>query len=114
MPLPVKISHHREHARHPRGRLAAGLVAALPHVPPIQPGTAVVGKSVASNAPRCMLVLWTQKAIDRDGGDPSKLAVVPLPFNQIAGKVSSGEIDAGVLIQPFIVQGLGQYSSLKN
>src|SRR5258706_5684299 len=29
MPLPVKVPHHREHPRHRRVRLAAGLVAAL-------------------------------------------------------------------------------------
>jgi NitT/TauT family transport system substrate-binding protein len=74
----------------------------------------LVGKKVATNAPRSMLVLWTQKAIDMDGGDPAKLSVLPLPFNQIAGKVSSGEIDAGILLQPFVAQGLSQHPNLKN
>lgn len=70
------------------------------------------GAKFGTNAPRSFGVLWLQKAIADDGGDPSKLELVPLPFNQIADNVASGKLDAGLGLQPYLAQGLKQHSNL--
>lgn len=74
----------------------------------------LAGVSLGTNAPRSALVLWAQGAIAADGGDPSGLELVPLPFNQIAEKVNSGEIKAGVTLQPYEAQALSAFGELKN
>ncbi len=72
------------------------------------------GARFGTNAPRSFGVLWVQAAIAKDGGDPSKLELVPLPFNQIADNVASGKLDAGLGLQPYLAQGLKQHSELTN
>lgn len=70
------------------------------------------GAKFGTNAPRSFGVLWVQAAIASDGGDPSKLELVPLPFNQIADNVASGKLDAGLGLQPYLAQGLKAHPEL--
>ncbi|HMR49965.1 MAG TPA: ABC transporter substrate-binding protein [Arachnia sp.] len=72
------------------------------------------GAKLGTNAPRSAIVLWTQGAIDAEGGDSTDLELIPLPFNQIAEKVASGEIDAGVTLQPYEAQAQVAFPELKN
>lgn len=73
----------------------------------------LAGKKIASNAPRSLFSLTVPAAIKADGGDPSGIEIVPLPFSEIAGAVESGQVDAGVALEPFLTAGLAN-SALKN
>lgn len=64
------------------------------------------GAKLGTNALRSFAVLWVQGAIAADGGDPSKLELVPLPFNQIAENVASGNLDAGISLEPYLTAAL--------
>lgn len=72
------------------------------------------GATLGTNAPRSLAVLWVQGAIAADGGDPSSLELVPLPFNQIAENVNSGSLDAGISLQPYLTHGLAQFDELED
>lgn len=72
------------------------------------------GVTLGTNAPRSLAVLWVQGAIASEGGDPSTLELVPLPFNQIAENVNSGSLEAGISLQPYLNHGLAQFDELEN
>lgn len=74
----------------------------------------LAGKKIASNAPRSLLSLTVPAAVAADGGDPSGIEIVPLPFNQIAKAVNDGQVDAGVDLEPFLTAGLTEYADLTN
>lgn len=74
----------------------------------------LAGKKIASNAPRSLLSLTVPAAIAADGGDPSGIEIVPLPFNQIGKAVNDGQVDAGVELDPFLTGALAEYPDLKN
>lgn len=61
----------------------------------------LAGKKVATNAPRSLLSLSIPAAVAKDGGDPSAIKIVPLPFNAIAKAVADGQVDAGAVLEPF-------------
>lgn len=62
------------------------------------------GKKIATNAARSLLSLTIAAAITEDGGDASGIELVPLPFSQIADAVAAGDVDAGVILDPFLTQ----------
>lgn len=74
----------------------------------------LAGKKVASNAPRSLLSLTLPAAITADGGDGASIEIVPLPFNEIAGAVESGQVDAGVTLEPFQSKALADSPDLVN
>lgn len=72
------------------------------------------GATLGANAARSALVLYTQAAIGKAGGNGSSITPVALPFNEIAQEVESGQIKAGVLLQPYQSAALAQYPDLVN
>ena len=72
------------------------------------------GKKVASNAPRSLFSLTVPAAIAAAGGDGTSIEIVPLPFNEIAGAVEDGSVDAGVSLEPFLTGALAENSDLVN
>jgi NitT/TauT family transport system substrate-binding protein len=72
----------------------------------------LAGKKIASNAPRSLFSLTVPAAITADGGDASGIEIVPLPFNQIPKAVADGQVDAGVVLEPFLTAGLAEYPDL--
>lgn len=74
----------------------------------------LAGKKIASNAPRSLFSLTIPAAIAADGGDPSAIEIVPLPFNQIPKAVADGQVDAGVVLEPFLTAGLNEFPDLVN
>lgn len=80
----------------------------------IQTWSDLSGKAIATNAPRSLFSLTVPVAIDRDGGDSSGIELVPLPFNQIAKAVADGQVDAGVVLEPFLTAGLAEHPDLVN
>jgi ABC-type nitrate/sulfonate/bicarbonate transport system substrate-binding protein len=72
------------------------------------------GVSLGTNAPRSLFSLTLPASVDADGGDGSDIELVPLPFNEIGQAVADGQVDAGVLLEPFLSQALEEYPDLVN
>ena len=74
----------------------------------------LAGKKIGTNAPRSLFSLTIPAAIAANGGDPSKIQLIPLPFSEIPKAVADGRIDAGVALEPFLSKGLADYSTIRN
>ncbi|MFW3168804.1 ABC transporter substrate-binding protein [Geodermatophilus sp. CPCC 206100] len=59
------------------------------------------GKTVAVNSLQCCWEFWIREAVEKDGGDPSTLELVQLPFPDAVTALRQGEVDAISTLQPF-------------
>ena len=59
------------------------------------------GKTVAVNSLKCCWELWIREAIERDGGDQSKVNLVQLRFADAVTALREGKVDAISTVQPF-------------
>lgn len=59
------------------------------------------GKNVAVNSVSCCWQLWTNEAVEKAGGDPSKVNYVQVNLAQQFSQLQAGQIDAAILSQPF-------------
>lgn len=59
------------------------------------------GKNVAVNSVSCCWQLWTNEAVEKAGGDPSKVKYVQVNLAQQFSELQAGQIDAAILSQPF-------------
>lgn len=64
------------------------------------------GKVVAVNALQAAIELVVSQTIANDGGDPSQVTYVAMPFADMAGALERGDIDAAGVIEPFRATGL--------
>ena len=62
------------------------------------------GKSVAVNSLQGNWEVSLKEAVAKDGGDPSKVKVVAVPFSDQVTALKSGRVDAISTLQPFIAQ----------
>jgi len=62
------------------------------------------GKSVAVNSLQGNWEVSLKEAIEKDGGDPSKVKLVAIPFPDQITALKSGRVDAISTLQPFIAQ----------
>lgn len=62
------------------------------------------GKNVAVNSLKCCWEFWMREAVEKDGGDPSKVNFVQLPFADGVTALRSGDVDAISTLQPFATQ----------
>ncbi|MGK2956124.1 MAG: ABC transporter substrate-binding protein [Solirubrobacterales bacterium] len=74
----------------------------------------LAGKKIGTNAPRSLFSLTIPAAIAKDGGDPSDIELVPLPFTAIGKAVADGQIDAGVALEPFLSGATSEFPDLTN
>lgn len=74
----------------------------------------LAGKKIGTNAPRSLFSLTVPAAIKKDGGDPSGIELVPLPFTAMGKAVESGDVAAGVVLEPFGSAALKQYPDLED
>lgn len=74
----------------------------------------LAGKKIGTNAPRSLFSLTVPAQIKADGGDPSGIELVPLPFSGIGKAVADGQVDAGVLLEPFLSAALSEFDTLVN
>lgn len=76
---------------------------------PITSAKDLEGKTVAINALGSIGEIGIKEAVEKDGGDPSKVTFVQLGFDQVGAQLASGEIDAGMAGPPFMqqIQGAG-------
>jgi len=61
------------------------------------------GKRVAVNALKAILELVVREGVQRDRGDPNKVVFVEAPFPQMGALLTSGQVDAVVNVEPFIM-----------
>lgn len=59
------------------------------------------GKTVAVNSLKCCWEFWMREAVEKDGGDQSKVNFVQLPFADGVTALRSGDVDAISTLQPF-------------
>lgn len=62
------------------------------------------GKTVAVNGLAALPHVAAMEVIARDGGDPSKVTFVAMPFPDMVGALGQGRIDAAALAEPFYSQ----------
>jgi len=59
------------------------------------------GHTVAVNNLKNIGEVTIRAAIEKDGGDPDKVKFVELPFPDMPGALSSGQVEAAWLVEPF-------------
>lgn len=64
------------------------------------------GKVVAVNALQAAVELVVSQSVENDGGDPSEVTYVAMPFPDMAAALERGDIDAAGVIEPFRSSGL--------
>jgi NitT/TauT family transport system substrate-binding protein len=64
----------------------------------------LAGKSVAVNSLKGNWEVSLKEAVAQDGGDPSKVKLVAIPFADQVTALKSGRVDAISTLQPFIAQ----------
>ncbi|MBB5139830.1 NitT/TauT family transport system substrate-binding protein [Thermocatellispora tengchongensis] len=64
------------------------------------------GKTVAVNALNSLSHISVKRAIDKNGGDSSKVKFVELPLPQMVDAVARGQVDGAVENEPYTTQGL--------
>ena len=62
------------------------------------------GKTVAVNGLAALPHVAAMEVIAKDGGDPSKITFVAMPFPDMVGALGQGRIDAAALAEPFYSQ----------
>lgn len=92
--------------------------ATAPDAPP--EGTAIVaakgkgfktgkdleGKRVAVNNRGNVIWLYSRAWVEATGGNPDRVTYLEVPFPQMADAIASGQVDAGVLVDPFMTAGI--------
>lgn len=61
----------------------------------------LVGKTVSVPARGAQAEVTIAGAVEKDGGDPSKINWVTLTFPEVVPSVKNGQIDAGFTVEPF-------------
>lgn len=69
-------------------------------------GKDLEGKRVAVNNRSNVIWLYSRAWVEKTGGDPNKVTYLEVPFPQMTDALKSGQIDAGVLVDPFLSAGL--------
>ncbi len=74
---------------------------------PIKSYADLAGKTVSVNSLGALFDLCLRAVLTKSGVNPGGLKIIELPFNQTAPSITKGQIDAGVLPEPFLTQALG-------
>lgn len=69
-------------------------------------GKDLEGKRVAVNNRSNVIWLYSRAWVEKTGGDPNKVTYLEVPFPQMTDALKSGQIDAGVLVDPFLTAGI--------
>lgn len=92
--------------------------ASAPDAPP--EGTAIVaakgkgfktgkdleGKRVAVNNRANVIWLYSRAWVEATGGNPDKVTYLEIPFPQMTDAIKGGQVDAGLLVDPFMSAGV--------
>jgi len=74
----------------------------VPGNSPIKSAKDLAGKKVAVNTLNNINTTTINEVVRADGGDPSGIKYVELPFPDIASAVAKGDVDAGQVVEPFL------------
>lgn len=66
------------------------------------------GRSIAVNTLNNISDSTVKEAVRQDGGDPSQVEFVEMPFPNMVAAVEQGTVDAAFLVEPFLTEGLTQ------
>jgi NitT/TauT family transport system substrate-binding protein len=83
---------------------ATGIVAAKGKG--FKTGKDLEGKRVAVNNRSNVIWLYSRAWVEATGGNPNKVTYLEVPFPQMTDALKSGQIDAGLLVDPFLSAGL--------
>lgn len=72
----------------------------------IKTGKDLENKRVAVNNRSNVIWLYSRAWVEATGGDPDKVTYLEVPFPQMLDAVKSGQVDAAVLVDPFLTSGL--------
>ncbi|MFI7482049.1 ABC transporter substrate-binding protein [Kocuria sp. M1R5S2] len=107
--LPLKVvANQADVAEKPEEDVSALLVA--PDSGIIRPRD-LEGRTVGVNGLGSIVHVAAAAAVERDGGDPSKVTFVAMPFPDMAAAVGKGTLDAASVVEPFV--GLGTANGLQ-
>ncbi|MET9914865.1 ABC transporter substrate-binding protein [Streptomyces sp. NPDC006476] len=67
---------------------------------PIRSARGLSGHTVAVNTLRNIMDTSVREAVRKDGGDPSKLRFVEMPFDQMPAALAKGQVDAAEMGEP--------------
>ena len=70
------------------------------------------GKAVAVNTLQNIGDTTVREAVREDGGDPSKIKFVEMPFDQMPAALTSGQVDAAWMAEPALTIAKGQGARL--
>lgn len=75
---------------------------------PIKSAKDLVGKTVAVNTLQNIGDTTVRETVRRDGGDPSKVKFVEMPFDQMPAALDGGQVDAAWVGEPALTIARGQ------
>ncbi|MFF3482939.1 ABC transporter substrate-binding protein [Streptomyces sp. NPDC002701] len=67
---------------------------------PLKSAKDVEGKKVAANTLNNICDTSTRESVRKDGGDPSKVDFVEMPFDQMQAALDGGRVDAACVVEP--------------
>jgi NitT/TauT family transport system substrate-binding protein len=77
---------------------------------PLRSAADLNGKIVAVSAINDLFSMAVRAFVDKNGGDSSTVKLLELPMSAATAAITSGRIDAAVLIQPFLSRSLAEGS----
>ena len=104
--LPLKIVAPGSSSTSEEGEDFAGVV--VPADSPIETAADLAGASVAINTLNNISDTVIRDAMRKDGGDPSAVEFVELPFPDMPAAVAEGRVDAAFVVEPFLAISEGQ------
>ncbi|MFW3169639.1 ABC transporter substrate-binding protein [Geodermatophilus sp. CPCC 206100] len=75
---------------------------------PVQTAADLAGRRVAINSINNISDTVVRESVRLAGGDPATIDFVEIPFPDMAAAVSTGQVDAAFLVEPFTSVGLAQ------
>ncbi len=97
--LPVKVVSNGNNSTGVDGEDFAGLM--VKGDSPIRSPKDLEGKTVAANTLQNIVDTSVRASVRKDGGDPSKVKFVALPFPEQPAALASGQVDAVFVVEPF-------------
>ncbi len=92
----------------PQAPMAVGLTSKITN------GKDLAGKTLAVNGLHDLTHLFALAWIDANGGDPSTVKIVEMPFPTMLPALIDGRIDAAQLVEPFASAGKGKVTLLSD
>lgn len=80
----------------------------VPEDSDIQSAADLPGKTVSTNNLANITGATVNYAVEQDGGDPSTIEYVELAFPDMPAAVMNGQVDAAMVVEPFLTQAINQ------